>query len=76
MSIARRRDSGLELMHQAAAYPLPFTAGHIKAIDKMDQKRRRALRLLVFLGVAGLLVSVWVFEHQYYQTNQTNGRGQ
>ena len=45
----------------AAAYPLPFTAGKIKTLDKMDQKRRGALRWLVLLGVAGLLVLSWVF---------------
>jgi hypothetical protein len=46
---------------EAAAYPLPFTAGKIKTFDKMDQKRRRGLRLLVLLGVAGLLILSWVF---------------
>jgi hypothetical protein len=61
MSIARRRDSRRELMHQATAYPLPFTTGKIKALDKMDQKRRRALRLLVLSGVAVLLIVSWVF---------------
>ena len=61
MSIARRRDSRRELMHQAAAYPLPFTVGQIKGLDRMDQKRRGALRLLVLLGVAGLLILSWVF---------------
>jgi hypothetical protein len=35
-------------------------AGKIKALDKMDQKRRRALRRLVLLGVAVLLVLAWV----------------
>ncbi len=50
-----------DAMREAAAYPLPFTAGKIKALDKMDQKRRGALRFLVLLGVAGLLILSWVF---------------
>ena len=57
---SQRRDTERELMGESA-YPLPFTAGKIKALDKMDRRRRRALRSLVFLGVAGLLVLVWVF---------------
>ena len=48
-------------IHEAAGYPLPFTAGKIKALDRMDQKRRGALRLLVLLGVAGLLILSWIF---------------
>ena len=48
-------------MRAAAAYPLPFTTGKIKALDKMDQKRRGALRWLVLLGAAGLLILSWVF---------------
>ena len=61
MSIARRRHTDRELRREAAGYPLPFTAGKIKTLDKRDQKRRRALRRLVLLGVAGLLVLSWVF---------------
>ena len=58
-SSARRIDR--DTVREAAAYPLPFTAGKIKALDKMDQRRRRALRRLVLLGVAVLLVLSWVF---------------
>ncbi len=50
-----------DAIREAAAYPLPFTAGKIRALDKMDQKRRRALRWLVLLGVVGLLILAWVF---------------
>ena len=57
---SQRRDTERELMSELA-YPLPFTTGKIKALDKMDQKRRGALRLLVLLGVAGLLILSWVF---------------
>jgi hypothetical protein len=48
-------------IREAAAYPLPFTTGKIKAFDKTDQKRRRALRCLVLSGVAVLLVLAWMF---------------
>ncbi len=56
---SRRIDQ--DAIREAAAYPLPFTAGKIKALDAMDQKRRRALRWLVLLGVAVLLVLSWMF---------------
>jgi len=58
-SSSRRIDR--DANREAAAYPLPFTAGKIKALDKMDQKRRRALRRLMLFGVAGLLILSWVF---------------
>ena len=59
-SSSRHRDTDPDTLCEAAAYPLPFTAGKIKALDKMDQKRRQALRRLVLLGVAVLLVLAWV----------------
>jgi hypothetical protein len=55
------RDIERDAIREAAAYPLPFTAGKIKALDKMDQRRRRALRRLVLFGVAGLLILSLVF---------------
>ena len=61
MSPSSSRRIEREAIREGAAYPLPFTAGKIKALDKMDQKRRGALRWLVLLGVAGLLVLSWVF---------------
>ena len=60
-SSSQRRDLDRDTIREAAAYRLPFTAGKIKSLDQMNQKRRRALRRLVLLGVAGLLVLFWVF---------------
>jgi hypothetical protein len=60
-SSLRRGDIDQGAIREAAAYPLPFTAGKIKTLDKMVEKRRGALRLLVLLGVAGLLILAWVF---------------
>jgi hypothetical protein len=61
MSTSPSRRIDRDAIREAAAYPRPFTAGKIKALDRMDQKRRGALRLLVLLGVAGLLILSWVF---------------
>jgi hypothetical protein len=59
-SSLRHRGIDRDAIREAAAYPLPFTAGKIKTLDQMDQKRRLALRLLVLSGVAMLLVLSWV----------------
>jgi hypothetical protein len=60
-SSLRSGDIEREAVREAAAYPLPFTAGKIRALDRMDQKQRGALRWLVLSGVAVLLVLPWVF---------------
>lgn len=61
MSTSSPRQIDRDANRDAAAYPLPFTAGKIKTLDKMDRRRRGALRLLALLGVAVLLVLVWAF---------------
>jgi hypothetical protein len=47
-----RHDIDRDATREAAAYPLPSAARRIKAFDKRDLKRRRALRGLVILGLA------------------------
>jgi hypothetical protein len=69
MSISpRRRDVDRDALRDAAAYPLPFTAMQIKALDRMDQKAaaraaaRRAVRdcrASSYFAVGVAMTSLW-----------------
>ena len=60
MSQSRRLSTESELTREPVTYPLPLTAAQIKVLDVMDQRRRRALRRLVLLGLIALLVLSWL----------------